>query len=131
MLFLFLYYAIYVDIYIYANVCVNEVTGEDISEVFEKFCNTDYIDIINRECDAVIAEKKIPSPYPVEAFADDEEKSKRLVFLEQATAAQRSAAESEVEKAWLDYRSKQPMETAKYLSQNRHRSLQCRHISDS
>ena len=96
---------------------MNEVTGEDISEFFEKFCNTDYIDIINRECDAEIAEKKIPSPYPVEAFADDEEKSKRLVFLEQATAAQRSAAESEVEKAWLNYRSKQPMETAKYLSQ--------------
>ena len=91
------------------------MTGEDISDVFEQFCNTDYINIIDKECENAIAEKNVPSPFPVEAFASEKEKTERLALLNQATAAQRSAAESQMKKAWSEYRSKQPMERAKYL----------------
>ena len=104
-----MYVCISIYIYIYVNVRVIEVTGEDISEVFEQFCHADYVNVIDKECENVIAENNVPSPYPVEAFASENEKTERLALLKQATAAQRSAAESEVNKAWSEYRSKQPM----------------------
>lgn len=94
-----------------------DVTGEDASEIFLKFLNEDYIDIIDKTCDeaiSAIAEPFVP-PFAPEMYATEDQINQRLVVLQQVSLEQSRKAEEDMMQAYSDFRSSQPIQHLKYL----------------
>ena len=94
-----------------------QVTGEDESEVFLRFVNDDYIDIIGKTCDDAAAENGISfsPPYPPEEHASEGETNERLLVLNEATVEQSDTAEAEMTLAYATFRNSRPPSQLKYL----------------
>ena len=101
-----------------------EVTGGDSSEVFLKFINEDYIDIIDKSCDEATScgeDSKailLSPPYAPEAHASETEKNERILLLLVSTVEQSRAAELGMNEAYRVYRNNQPASHLKYLPEN-------------
>ena len=94
-----------------------QVTGEDASDVFQRFVNDDYIDIIGKTCDETAAANVAPfsPPFPPEAHVSEADKNERLLLFKQATLEQSLTAEAEMKQAYATFRSSRPMPQLKYL----------------